>query len=126
MGVDPAAGLQPLLIIRRTLREQIVILHRRLLAIVRDDEVCRRLMTTPGVGPVVALTYRATVDPHTANRSDKELAERQTARLEDRVVKVQTTLVVSPRNHRYLRARSAGTGAPVCEVIVGVWLATGV
>jgi hypothetical protein len=27
------------------LREQIVILHRRLLAIVRDDEVCRRLMT---------------------------------------------------------------------------------
>ena len=42
-------------IVRRALREQIVILHRRLLAIVRDDEVCRRLMTTPGVGPVVAL-----------------------------------------------------------------------
>jgi hypothetical protein len=32
------------------------------LTIVRDDEVCRRLMTPPGVGPVVALTYRATVD----------------------------------------------------------------
>jgi transposase len=31
---------------------------RRLLAIVRDDDVCRRLMTVPGVGPVVALTYR--------------------------------------------------------------------
>ena len=46
-----------MLVVRRTLREQIVILHRRLLAIVRDDEVCRRLMTTPGVGPVVALTY---------------------------------------------------------------------
>ena len=44
------------------LREQIGILHRRLLAIVRDDDVCRRLMTVPGVGPVVALTYRATVD----------------------------------------------------------------
>ena len=44
------------------LRDQIGILHRRLLAIVRDDEVCRRLMTVPGVGPVVALTYRATVD----------------------------------------------------------------
>ena len=28
----------------------------------RDDDVCRRLMTVPGVGPVVALTYRATVD----------------------------------------------------------------
>jgi len=48
--------------VRRVLREQFAILHRRLLAIVRDDEVCRRLMTTPGVGPVVALTYRATVD----------------------------------------------------------------
>ena len=53
--------VEPLLVVRRALREQIVILHRRLLAIVRDDEVCRRLMTTPGVGPV-ALTYRATVD----------------------------------------------------------------
>src|SRR5262249_18450933 len=59
---DLAALVEPLLVVRRVLREQIVILHRRLLAIVRDDEVCRRLMTTPGVGPVVALTYRATVD----------------------------------------------------------------
>ena len=59
---DLAELVEPLLIVRRAVREQIVILHRRLLAIVRDDEVCRRLMTTPGVGPVVALTYRATVD----------------------------------------------------------------
>ena len=41
---------------------RLAVLHRRLLAIVRDDEVCRRLMTVPGVGPVVALTFRATVD----------------------------------------------------------------
>ena len=59
---DLAALIEPLLVVRRTLREQFCILHRRLLAIVRDDEVCRRLMTTPGVGPVVSLTYRATVD----------------------------------------------------------------
>ena len=51
---DLAELVEPLLIVRRALREQTVILHRRLLAIVRDDEVCRRLMTTPGVGPVVA------------------------------------------------------------------------
>ena len=44
---DLAALVEPLLIVRRTLREQFCILHRRLLAIVRDDEVCRRLMTTP-------------------------------------------------------------------------------
>jgi transposase len=59
---DLAVLIEPLLIVRRVLREQLGILHRRLLTIVRDDEVCRRLMTVPGVGPVVALTYRATVD----------------------------------------------------------------
>src|ERR1700682_2723161 len=59
---DLAVLVEPMLIVRRVLREQIVILHRRLLAIVQDDEVCRRLMTVPGVGPVVSLTYRATVD----------------------------------------------------------------
>ena len=59
---DLAALVEPLLVVRRVLREQIAVLHRRLLAIVRNDEVCRRLMTTPGVGPVVALTYRATID----------------------------------------------------------------
>ena len=63
--------VEPLLVIRRVLREQFVILHRRLLAIVRDDEVCRRLMTTPGVGPVVALTYRATVDVPARFRKSK-------------------------------------------------------
>ena len=47
---DLAVLVEPLLIVRRTLREQIGMLHRRLLAIVRDDEVCRRLMTVPGVG----------------------------------------------------------------------------
>ena len=59
---DLAMLIEPLLVVRRVLREQLGILHRRLLTIVRDDDVCRRLMTVPGVGPVVALTYRATVD----------------------------------------------------------------
>src|SRR5260370_11397096 len=59
---DLAILIEPLLIVRRALREQVVILPRRLLAILRDDAVCRRLMTNPRVGPVVALTYRATVD----------------------------------------------------------------
>ena len=68
---DMALLVKPLIIVRRALREQIVILHRRLLAIVRDDEVCRRLMTVPGVGPVVALTYRATVDVPARFRNSK-------------------------------------------------------
>ena len=59
---DMALLVEPLLIVRRVLRDQLAILHRSWLAIVRDDEVCRRLMSIPGVGPVVALTFRASVD----------------------------------------------------------------
>jgi len=68
---DLAMLVEPMLIVRRALREQFVILHRRLLAIVRDDDICRRLMTVPGVGPVVALTYRATVDVPARFRTSK-------------------------------------------------------
>jgi transposase len=68
---DVGVLVEPLLVVRRVLREQVGILHRRLLAIVRDDEVCRRLMTIPGVGPVVALTYRVTVDVPARFRNSK-------------------------------------------------------
>ena len=68
---DLAVLVEPLLIVRRVLREQLGILHRRLLTIVRNDDVCRRLMTVPGVGPVVALTYRATIDVPARFRSSK-------------------------------------------------------
>src|ERR1043166_7545707 len=70
---DLAVLVEPLLVVRRVLREQMAVLHRRLLTIVRDDEVCRRLMTTPGVGPVVALTYRATVDVPARFRKSKSV-----------------------------------------------------
>ena len=70
---DVAELVEPLLIVRQVLREQLGILHRRLLAIVRDDDVCRRLMTIPGVGPVVALTYRATVDVPIRFRKSKSV-----------------------------------------------------
>jgi transposase len=70
---DLAALVEPLLVVRRVLREQIAILHRRGVAVVRDDQVCRRLMTVPGVGPVVALTYRATVDGPARFRKSKSV-----------------------------------------------------
>src|SRR5216684_7193328 len=68
---DLAAITEPLLVARRVLREQLGVLHRRLLAVVRQDEVCRRLMTVPGVGPVVALAFRATVDVPVRFKSSK-------------------------------------------------------
>src|SRR5215475_12165518 len=48
---DLAVLVEPLLIVRRVLREQFGILHRRVLAIVRDDEVCRRLDDGPRCRP---------------------------------------------------------------------------
>jgi transposase len=70
---DLAVLVEPLLVVRRVLREQMGVLHRRVLTVVRDDEVCRRLMTVPGVGPVVALTYRATVDVPARFRKSKSV-----------------------------------------------------
>jgi transposase len=54
--------MEPLLTARQKLREMFTTLHRKLLSIVRDDGVCRRLMTIPGVGPVVSLAFSATID----------------------------------------------------------------
>ena len=47
---------------RAALLAQYVRLLRMMLEAVRVDPVCRRLMTVPGVGPVTALTFRASVD----------------------------------------------------------------
>src|SRR3954470_9188907 len=63
--------MQPLLQARRQLRDHFANLHRRLLVLVRDDEVCRRLMTVPGVGPVVSLAFVATIDTPARFRKSK-------------------------------------------------------
>jgi transposase len=57
-----AAIVEPLLEARAALRIQFAKLHRMLLELVRIDPVCRRLMSAPGVGPIVALTFRTCVD----------------------------------------------------------------
>jgi transposase len=46
----------------RAIGEQIAALGRRLVAMARRDEAVRRLMTAPGVGVLVALTYVSVVD----------------------------------------------------------------
>ena len=51
---------------RSALKAEYGRLHKAVLAIVRDDAVCRRLMTVlAGVGPLVAITYKSAIDdPH--------------------------------------------------------------
>jgi transposase len=47
---------------RTTLLEQFSKLHKAVLDIARKDEVCRRFMTTPSVGAIVAITYKSALD----------------------------------------------------------------
>jgi transposase len=58
---------------RASLRAEYGKLHRMLLKIVRDDAVCHRLMTVPGVGPVVAVTYKTAIDDPTRFHKSKDL-----------------------------------------------------
>lgn len=52
----------PLLESRRVLREQGRILDKQVRKIAMAHKVCRLLMTVPGVGPVIALMYKTTID----------------------------------------------------------------
>jgi len=61
----------PVLVARAALREQFKVLHALLLRLVRHDRACRLLMTAPGVGPVAAMTFRATVDVPARFRKSK-------------------------------------------------------
>jgi transposase len=57
-----ALEITPLLTVMRVLSEQIKEADKKLAEIVRDDAVVNRLCSVPGVGPVTAVTYVATLD----------------------------------------------------------------
>jgi transposase len=60
-----------LLLARATLGEQLGKLQKRLVSLARDDTRARLLMSTPGVGVLVALTYVAAIDDPARFRSSK-------------------------------------------------------
>ena len=51
-----------LLTTRAAVMSQLALLHRPVLAVARQDQVCRRLMTVPGVGAMTALAFKTAVD----------------------------------------------------------------
>jgi transposase len=57
-----AAISEPLLRVRRVLMDEFARLDRMARKLARNDPICRRLMSVPGVGVIVALTYRTGVD----------------------------------------------------------------
>jgi transposase len=56
---------------REALLAEFMRLHRRMLATVRADAICRQLMTMPGVGALVAITFRTAVDEPGRFRSSR-------------------------------------------------------
>jgi len=60
-----------LLATRATLRREFNALEKRLRAIARNDTRARLLMTTPGVGTIVSLTYAAAIDDPARFQSSK-------------------------------------------------------
>lgn len=63
-AADPVLSVvaEPLLTIIAAMTREPAQLTKRVLEVVRDEPVCRRLMGVPGVGPLTAPTSRATID----------------------------------------------------------------
>jgi len=63
-AADPvlSALAEPLLTIIAAMTRELAQLTKRVLDIARAEPVCRRLMGVPGVGPLTALAFRATID----------------------------------------------------------------
>lgn len=67
------AAAEPILTARRVLRQQQARLDKVLRDHAKTDPVCRRLMTMPGVGTLVALTVKSAVDDPERFRSSKDV-----------------------------------------------------
>jgi transposase len=62
--------IEPILICWRALRAQFSALSKQILSTTRQDPICRLLMTCPGVGPVVSLSFKSAIDiPERFHRS---------------------------------------------------------
>jgi transposase len=63
---------EPLVVLLRGLNEQIKLANKRLAELVERDDLVSRLCTVPGVGPVTATSFVATLDEHTRFAGAKE------------------------------------------------------
>jgi transposase len=59
------AVVRPLLVARAAIEQQVSDLDRKVLTLARRDAQVRRFMTTPGIGPITALCFKATIDDAT-------------------------------------------------------------
>jgi len=59
------AAVEPLLKVREGVEKQITDLDRKVMRLARNDVQVRRFVTAPGIGPITALCYLATIDDPT-------------------------------------------------------------
>jgi transposase len=59
------AAIRPLLEARNAVEQQVSELDRKVMRLARHDAQVRRFMTVPGVGPITALAFKATIDDPT-------------------------------------------------------------
>jgi transposase len=57
-----AAVIEPLLIAREAIEQQVADLDRKVMRLARSEPQVLRFMTAPGIGPITALCYLATID----------------------------------------------------------------
>jgi transposase len=67
------AVIEPLLKVRQTIERQIADYDRNVMKLARDDMQVRRFMTVPGIGPITALCYLATIDDPTRFKKSRSV-----------------------------------------------------
>ena len=72
-----AAAVAPLLKAREAIEQQIEDLDRKVLRLARNNAQVRRFMTAPGVGPITALCYLATIDDPTRFKRSRSVEPMQ-------------------------------------------------
>ena len=72
-----AAAVVPLLSARAAIEQQIADLHRKVMRLARNNAQARRFMTAPGVGPITALCFLATIDDPTRFKRSRSVDARE-------------------------------------------------
>src|ERR1700684_2837085 len=67
------AAVRPLLDARKAIERQVADLDRKVHKLARHDVQVRRFMTVPGVGPITALCFKATIDDPTRFRRSRSV-----------------------------------------------------
>ena len=91
-----AAAVEPLLKAREAVERQIADLDRKVMRMARNDAQVRRFMTAPGVGPITALCFLATIDDPT--RFKRSRSRRSLCRTDDPTIRIRRDRLDGPNS----------------------------